>query len=98
VGRTRRERVGEASIPAALASTIEGRMFAAVDHAARHTLPCPSYSELADMLGLRDKQAAAHRFRKLISAGLIRCQEVSGRRVVTIVETGASTASGVAAA
>lgn len=90
--KTRREKARAATIAPDLADTVEGRMLAALDHAARLGAVCPSYAELADALNLRDRQAAAHRFRKLIARGLIRVREAGGRRVVTIVETGASTA------
>ncbi|NOW44085.1 hypothetical protein FHW96_000212 [Novosphingobium sp. SG751A] len=97
VERSRRDKGRAATIAPDMAETVEGRMFAAIDRAAQKGMPCPSYTDLADALGLRDKQAAAHRFRKLVSAGLISVRDIGGRRVVTIVETGASTASGVAA-
>ncbi|NKI99609.1 hypothetical protein [Novosphingobium sp. SG707] len=94
VERTRRDKGRAATIGPDLAETVEGRMLAELDRAAQLGAACPSYTDLAEALGLRDKQAAAHRFRKLIGRGLIRVREIGGRRVVTIVETGASTASG----
>lgn len=94
-----RKPVGKAAcIPPAIAGQVEGRMLAMLDEAARHGLPCPSYKEMADALDLRDRQAAAYRFRSLIRMGLIQSIESGGRRTVVIVGNGARTANPEAAA
>ena len=72
----------------------EGRLFLMLVRLANVGLPCPTYPEMAERLGLRDFQAARYLFQKLAKAGKILVNTSnSGMRMVTIVQTGARTAS-----
>ncbi|MCW1985355.1 UNVERIFIED_ORG: hypothetical protein M2348_001087 [Sphingomonas sp. R1F5B] len=85
-----------ASIPDAWRETPDGRMFVELVRAANLGLPCPSNAALADLLGLRDADAARYVLRRLVNAARIEV-DLSGpgraHRRVRIIETGRWTAA-----
>lgn len=75
--------------------SVEGRIYALLRRWANLDQPCRSHEDIADLLGL-SRDTVASRTRALRERGLIRVDwpARSGPRVVTIVATGRSTASG----
>jgi hypothetical protein len=54
---------------------------------------CPDNAALAELAVLKDAEAVRYRLRLLADGGRIKVGEVNGRRVITIIATGWSTAS-----
>lgn len=82
----------------AFLDTPEGRVFRLIEEAALDGLPCPANAVLADLAELRDADAASYRIKRLVAWGRIRVEAPNpphdrrAGRVVTIVESGLSTA------
>lgn len=81
------------TIDRALAGTDEGEMLRLIGEIADAGLPCPTNAELAEALHLRNGEAARYVLKKLAGRGLVRVVRDGEWRIVTIVETGASTAA-----
>lgn len=88
----------EAPDPNGPGATAARRMMQLLNRAAITGRPCPTNAELAETLGLKNKQAAQYIFNRLVRVGKIRVADFGPRmrRVVTICATGNSTRQGVA--
>jgi hypothetical protein len=60
-----------------------------LDRAAQEGMPCPSYTAVAKVLGLRDRQVARHLFTKLRKAGKVHVDGAGQSRRVMLTTTGA---------
>lgn len=69
-----------------------GRVFLALVRHANMGLRCPTNGKLAEVTGLRDAEAARYVFNGLVKDGRIAVRSEGQSRVVTVVETGRSTA------
>ena len=81
-----------------IAGSVAARMLSILEKAAQATRPCPTNAVLAVALNLRNSEQARYIFGRLVDAGLIAVENrgPKQRRIVTILATGARTASGEA--
>lgn len=82
-------------LPRDLAGSPGGEMLRLLAELAEAGLPCPSYRDLAEQLGLRNLQQARYQLERLEAAGRIAVAREGDHRTVTITETGLATAGPV---
>ena len=83
------------NLTASLGGMAEEQMLRIIANAARFGLPCPSYSEMAEELGLRDRRRARYLFDILKRIGMIAVRHGERSRIVSIIGTTLETADAV---